>query len=149
MLKMARISEVACFGLVSLAFATGCGSLGTGAEDSAALVASEPIFEPRAPLAIEESDLYRVEGSWLFVQSARSGLNVIDVSAPRAPKLVQQVPIRGRAGELYADQGAAFVLLTEASPPCRLGAEFQSGLIATTSQRGVFTWTPKATRFAS
>jgi hypothetical protein len=75
-----------------------------------------------------------VDGNWLYVQSASSGLNVIDVSAPAEPRLVHRVPVTGRAGELYVENDAAFVLLEEASPPCRLGEEFRGALLATTSQ---------------
>jgi len=86
------------------------------------------------PPAVEESDLYRLDGSWLYVHSTSSGLNVIDVSEPQAPRLQAQLSLPGRAGELYVDADVALVLLEEAVPPCRLGADFKSALIATTSQ---------------
>jgi uncharacterized secreted protein with C-terminal beta-propeller domain len=115
------------------------GILGVAGACSHADVAAESFAGPSLELApgaerIEESDLYRVDGSRLYVHSAKSGLNVIDVSAPLQPRLLHQLPLSGRAGELYVEGERAFVLVEEASPPCRLGTEFRSNLIATTSQ---------------
>jgi hypothetical protein len=99
--------------------------------DSGVDVASS---EAPPPPELEESDLYRLDGDRLYVHSTSSGLNVIDVSQPLAPRLVEQLAMPGRAGELYVADDAAFVLLEEAVPPCKLGGDFRGALIATTSQ---------------
>jgi uncharacterized secreted protein with C-terminal beta-propeller domain len=133
MLALTRAQRLVGLNALWIGFVAACGT--SGSQDSASYAGPSPTYEPASPpLTIEESDLYRVDGNWLYVQSGKSGLNVIDVSAPEEPRLVHRVPVMGRAGELYVENDAAVVLLEEASPPCRLGEELRSALIATTSQ---------------
>jgi hypothetical protein len=132
-MRRSRIA-LGCLGIhvLLLALASACAS--GGSDDASGGFATPGVSAPAPPLSIEESDLYRLQGSWLYVQSTHTGLNVIDVAEPLAPRLAHRVPITGRAGELYIDADTAFLLLEEASPPCRLGQGFQGALIATTSQ---------------
>src|SRR5688572_15156799 len=108
-MRRSRI-QLGCFAahVSLLALASACSG---GASDDAAPLAGPGVYNPAPPLIIEESDLYRLDGSWLYVQSTQSGLNVIDVAEPLAPRLVHQLPIAGRAGELYVGGDTAFLLL--------------------------------------
>ncbi|HOU93481.1 MAG TPA: beta-propeller domain-containing protein, partial [Polyangiaceae bacterium] len=87
------------------------------------------------PVKIEESDLYKLVGSTLYVQNASTGLNVIDVSDPALPVFKNRVrELAGNAGELYVRQTTAFVLLKEVVPACELPPELDSWAITSASQ---------------
>jgi hypothetical protein len=69
---------------------------------------------------IEESDLYRYDGSRLYVQNAQTGLNIVDVADPTNPRLLGQASVVGKAGELYVRQTHAILLLEEPTAACQM-----------------------------
>lgn len=71
----------------------------------------------RAP-AVEEADLYRLDGDTLYVYSYSKGLSVIDVSAPATPVLLGDVALTGPAGELYAEAGRVTLVLDSWTGTC-------------------------------
>ncbi|MCA9667498.1 MAG: beta-propeller domain-containing protein, partial [Myxococcales bacterium] len=93
---------------------------GDGASNDTAPAVSTPREAPpvRDPSSVEESDLYKLVGSRLYVHNPHTGLNVIDVSNPSAPKLLGRADAEGRAGELYVRDGRALVLLEQATSTC-------------------------------
>ena len=75
---------------------------------------STPEREP----AVEEADLYQLDGNTLYVYSYSKGLSVIDVSAPATPALLGEVALTGPAGELYADAGRVTLILDGWTTEC-------------------------------
>jgi hypothetical protein len=70
-------------------------------------------------VVIEESDLYQTDGDLLFVQNARTGLNVVSLADPAAPVLLGRAPVTGEAGELYLHRRHAAILFKSAGSECR------------------------------
>ncbi len=103
------------FFVIATGSAAGCSS--AGAEDAAAMNSGqEDIFDDRI---IEESDIYKIDGTWLYVQNPHSGLNVIDVSDPEKPRLATRLgSLVGTAGELYVRDDQVFVLFESVTPAC-------------------------------
>ncbi len=88
-----------------------------------------------APPLIEESDLFKLVGSTLYVQNAGTGLSVIDVSEPALPVFMNRVrELAGNAGELYVRGASTFVLLEDVVPGCDLPAELDSWAVTTQSE---------------
>jgi len=99
--------------------ASGCGALGDGDELKPATIAPPTAPAAERP-AVEESDIYRQEGSTLFIQNAQTGLNILDVSAPSAPQLLARAEATaGSAGEMFLEQHHAIVLLKQVTSLCR------------------------------
>lgn len=73
---------------------------------------------------IEESDIYRLDGDWLYVLNAESGLNIIDVSSPRQPELAGRMLIGGNPGELYVRESAVYILFEQLAEPCDLPDDY-------------------------
>lgn len=93
----------------------GCG----GASDSGTTPGvAPPTTAPVEPLVIEESDIVKKVGDRLYVQNPTRGLAVVDIADPRAPRLLGQGGVKGRAGELYLRGQLALVLLDEPSAAC-------------------------------
>lgn len=87
------------------------------------------------PPLIEESDLFKLVGSTLYVQNAGTGLSVIDVSEPALPVFRNRVrELAGNAGELYVRGASTFVLLEDVVPGCELPAELDSWAVTTQSE---------------
>ena len=102
--------------LVLGAFAACSGSGGSG---DSLMVEPEPENKDRE---IEESDLYKLDGDWLYVQNPTTGLNVINVSNPDQPSPPLRLEVTGEAGELYVRDGRVFILFKRStdfscSPP--------------------------------
>jgi hypothetical protein len=64
--------------------------------------------------AVEESDVYRLDGSTLYVLNGFRGLQVVDLASLDAPALVARVPATGRPVELYLRGGVAFFAVSDA-----------------------------------
>ena len=94
--------------------------LGCGMDAGDSLRAEAPTVESKQP-KIEEPDIYRVEGNWLYVQNPQTGLNVLDVSTPSRPKLVGRAAVVGAAGaEMYLSRkDQAVVMLKTATNSCQ------------------------------
>lgn len=110
--------------LVALAALAGC------AGDDASL-AGKPGDQPppsaQQPV-IEEPDLYKLVGDYLYVQNPSTGFNIIDVTLPKQPKLLGSAPNSAGAGaEMYIrGDGRALVLLKAAGGSCKMpeGVDF-------------------------
>jgi hypothetical protein len=106
-----------------------------GGEAASSLGAPSPGDEGGTRVALEESDLYRRDGSLLYIQNPDTGLNIVDVSDPRSPRRLGRASVRGTSGELYVHAGFAIVLLKSKSscavlagleaPPWPTNAELQ------------------------
>lgn len=99
--------------VAALVLMAGCGESG----DTVAV--APPVTPDLQPLQIEESDILKVVGQTLYVQNPHTGLSVVDVSNPRAPRLVGRGGIAEQAGELYLRDSTALVLLDHATSTCR------------------------------
>jgi len=71
---------------------------------------------PAGDRQIEESDIYKLDGDWLYIQNPATGLNVINVADPDNPSEPQRLEVTGEAGELYVRDGRAFILFRRAGP---------------------------------
>lgn len=92
--------------------------LGACGSDTAG-VNPETLPPESRPPSIEESDLYKVSGSTLYVQNPSSGLNIIDIANPAKPRLVGRAATGTSAGaEMYIRESSAIVLLKKASNSC-------------------------------
>ena len=106
----------------------GCAGLGSG--DVGPSLSERADVEPRDTpdrREIEESDIYRLDGDLLYVLNARTGLNIVDVSNPRAPEMAGRLLIGGNAGELYVRDSRVFVIFDELAAPCTLSDELRVG----------------------
>jgi MYXO-CTERM domain-containing protein len=70
---------------------------------------------PAGDRQIEESDIYKLDGDWLYIQNPATGLNVINVADPDHPSAPLRLEVTGEAGELYVRDGRAFILFKRAS----------------------------------
>ncbi|MGI6395210.1 MAG: beta-propeller domain-containing protein [bacterium] len=61
---------------------------------------------------IVESDIYKVDGSTIWVVNRYKGLIAIDMKNPKALKIVGKVPFEGIPGEMYLQDGRAYILVT-------------------------------------
>ena len=114
--------------------AVACG----GSDDSGARAERDTAFQNQALPPIEESDLYKLVDSTLYVYSASTGLNVIDVSDVRYPVFKNRVEtVRGEAGELYVRDDYTFIMLEDVGPGCELPPELDSWAITAKSMVSV------------
>jgi len=61
---------------------------------------------------IVESDIYKIEDDTIWVVNRYKGLIAIDMSDPKALKIVGKAPFQGVPGEMYLQEGRAFILVT-------------------------------------
>ena len=107
--------------LVSLA---GCDSSGTTSERNTVApdVRSEPL--------IEEPDLYKLVGATLYVQNRTTGLSIVDVGDPKAPRLVGRTAIQeSRGAELFVQGATALVLFDSVTLDEAKGCRWLPGTI--------------------
>lgn len=86
------------------------------AEDAAGPPA--PGAEPAAPAPgaerkIEESDIYKIQGPFLFALNRYRGLQVIDLSDLANPDVVGQLPVYGNPKEMYVRGDKAFIIVSD------------------------------------
>lgn len=81
-----------------------------GAAPPAAPGAVQPTAMPRL---IEEGDIVKTEGTFLYVLNQYRGLQVIDLATPDQPKLVSRVPLYGTPLEMYVRGGNAYALVSD------------------------------------
>ncbi|HOB70803.1 MAG TPA: beta-propeller domain-containing protein, partial [bacterium] len=68
--------------------------------------------EDDAEREIVESDIYKVEGTTIWVVNRYKGLIAIDMKDPKALKVVGKAPFEGIPGEMYLQEGRAYILVT-------------------------------------
>jgi len=61
---------------------------------------------------IVESDIYKIEDDTIWVVNRYKGLIAIDMSDPKDLKIVGKAPFQGVPGEMYLQEGRAFILVT-------------------------------------
>lgn len=99
--------------------AGGPGMLGGGREDNVggpgpAPPAAGPGPAPAAPARlIEESDIYKVSGTNLFVLNRYRGLQVIDIADLDHPRIVGRAPIFGYPKEMYVRETNAYIIVSD------------------------------------
>lgn len=109
MMKAASLVLVLSVGLLML----GCGS----SDSEGSLKATAPPVDD--PPLIEEPDLYRLLGGYLYVQNPQTGLNILDVGNSHKPRLVGRAAVTGGAGaEMYLQGDLAVVMLKTATGQC-------------------------------
>ncbi len=97
------------------------GGYGRGTDDTAGgppngeapPVPQEPQPAGGAERAIEESDIYRLEGDHLFVLNRYRGLQILDVADTSAPTMVGSVPIFGYPREMYVRGRTAYIIVSD------------------------------------
>jgi hypothetical protein len=90
--------------------ATGRG-LGDAEGDAAGAPIGAPPTAAGAPRAVEETDLYRLEGNRLYYLNTYRGLMVFDVTAPDRPRLLGRSPIFGYPVDMIVRDGVAIVVI--------------------------------------
>jgi hypothetical protein len=63
---------------------------------------------------VEESDIYKVDGSTLYVLNSFRGLQVVDLADLAHPHLVGRAPVVGTPVDLYLRGSTAFVVVSDA-----------------------------------
>ncbi len=92
----------------------GCGASG---DETSSMGANKPTDS--TPV-IEEPDLYRQFGDYLYVQNPQTGLNILEVKDTKKPRLLGRAKVTGGAGaEIYVRGNQAVVLLKSATSQCR------------------------------
>jgi len=107
-------------------------ALAAGCAGDDASPAGNPLGDQPPPSAqqpvIEEPDLYKLVGDYLYVQNPSTGFNIIDVALPKQPKLLGNAPNSAGAGaEMYIrGDGNALVLLKAVGGGCKMpeGVDF-------------------------
>lgn len=122
--RQMRTSATTCLtALLAAGFMTSCGMGG----DASRNVSEPPGTNEEEERTIEESDLYKLEGDWLYVQNPTSGLNIISVANPDDPFVQDQLPdVRGEAGELYVRDDRVYVLFKGTVGRCTLPTEMEA-----------------------
>jgi hypothetical protein len=87
------------------------GSSGGGAAVPAPTAPSSGSSTPTR--AVQETDLYRVDGNRLYYLNAYRGLMVFDVTNPDAPALIGRSPIFGDPQEMFVQNGIAVVVVAD------------------------------------
>jgi hypothetical protein len=62
---------------------------------------------------IEEADVYKLDGSTLYIMNRYRGLQIVDLSDLENPELVGQVEIFGWPQEMYVRGNTAYILVTD------------------------------------
>lgn len=60
---------------------------------------------------IVEADLYKIDGTTLFLLNRYRGLVAVDIADPTALRVVGRLPFRGEGKEMYVQDGRAYILL--------------------------------------
>ncbi len=112
----------------------GSGSRGTLGVSGSAAVGSAPESgasdaSSTAPRAVEETDLYRLEGDRLYYLNAYRGLMVFDVSNVDAPQLLGRSPIYGSPVEMVVHDGIASVVVSDWYGTDGLGTPFYGSVV--------------------
>lgn len=76
---------------------------------------------------IVESDIYKVEGKTIWVVNRYKGLTAIDMTNPKALKIVGKAPFEGMPGEMYLQDGRAYILVTGLNGKDSSDTEVDSG----------------------
>lgn len=95
---------------VSPAPASAGGLAGAGAPPGGTPAPESP---PSGARAVEEADIYRLDGARLLALNAYRGLQIVDLADPARPALLSRVPVEGTPVDLYLRGGVAFVTVSD------------------------------------
>jgi hypothetical protein len=84
-----------------------------GGEDSAAPGQNKDTNSTAAPRTIEEGDIWKISGDFLYVLNQYRGLQIISMIDVDKPRLAATVPILGRPVEMYLRDGNAYVVVSD------------------------------------
>lgn len=77
---------------------------------------------PPVERIIEESDIIKVEGTFLYILNRYRGLTICDVSTPDEPVIAGRVSVTGEPLEMYIRDGVAYVMASQS-----MGCVFEDG----------------------
>ena len=88
------------------------------AEDDGAMGGAPPPGPPAGQggtpeRLVEESDIYKIEGSNLFILNRYRGLQVVDISNLDAPRIIGSAPIFGYPREMYVRGSTAYIIVSD------------------------------------
>jgi hypothetical protein len=63
--------------------------------------------------AVEEADVYKVDGTKLFYLNTYRGFLVYDVANPKAPKQMGRLPVYGHPVEMYVQNNVVYALMND------------------------------------
>ncbi len=112
--------------------AGGIGSRAMGGPDSknsAAPGVSLDASTAATPRAVEETDLYRLEGDRLYFLNGYRGLMVFDVSNVDQPKLIGRSPIYGWPVDMIVRNGIAIVVVADWYGQLEDGSPFHGSIV--------------------
>jgi len=84
-----------------------------GAEDSSNQAGGRGESGSAQPRAIEESDIYKLEGTTLFVLNRYRGLQIIDLSNLDQPRVIGHAPIYGYPKDMYVRDNNAYIIVSD------------------------------------
>jgi uncharacterized secreted protein with C-terminal beta-propeller domain len=87
----------------------GDGDYGNG-DDAAPEAGDDSAGDPEREIV--ESDIYKIQGDTIWVVNRYKGLIAIDMSKPEKLKIVGKAPFQGMPGEMYLQEGRAYILVT-------------------------------------
>jgi hypothetical protein len=109
--------------------ASGSGGASAGAGTGGAAGSSAPGAGQGAPggrtAAVEEGDIYRVDGNRLFYFNTYRGLVVYDLTDPAQPQRIARLPVFGYPVEMFVSGNTVHALLRDALYITQVGGEFQ------------------------
>lgn len=92
---------------------------GTEADAGAAPSAGAPTQDnaagggAAAPRVVEESDIWKIDGTTLYVLNRYRGLQIFDIANLADPRLVGRAPIYGYPKDMYVRAGRAYVIVSD------------------------------------
>ena len=86
---------------------------GGAGEDTSAGPSNGKSGDTTQPRTIEEGDIWKLDGDYLYVLNMYRGMQIIKLSVVDAPKLVAAVPILGQPVEMYVRDGNAYVVVSD------------------------------------
>jgi hypothetical protein len=87
---------------------------GATSNDSApAPGAAEPMPEPDPTRLIVEGDVFKLDGTTLYVMHRYRGLLIFDLSAPDHIKLLGRLPFQAKPVEMYVRDGRAYAVVSD------------------------------------
>jgi hypothetical protein len=84
---------------------------------------------PGAPRTVEETDLYRLEGTRLYYLNSYRGLMVFDVSNPDRPRMLGRSPIFGTPVDMIVRNGIAVVVIGDWFGKMEDGTPFHGSIV--------------------
>src|SRR5262245_9918141 len=104
-------------------------SVGGVKDTSGAPPATPGATASAAPRAVEETDIYRLDGNRLYFLNAYRGLMVFDVTNVDRPRLLGRAPIFGSPVEMVVRNGVATVVVADWYGALADGSPFHGSIV--------------------